>query len=592
MISSGLRSWITTLFGIDLRTLALFRIALGLVLLCDLLNLFPYLDAFYSDQGILPRDAAMDRLPPQKFSFHLFNGTVTYQALLFTGQAILALALIIGYRTRLVTILSWVFYISLVNRNTLIIQGGDILLGALLFWAMFLPLNARFAIDSALNSGPQIRENRYFSFATLGLLLQASYVYVFGALLKTSPVWMPDGDAVYYALHLDSMASPLAHWLRDYPLIMKWLTYFVWWIELLTPLLLFCPIFHLPVRLVTLFLLICMHIGFITFLNIGLFAFISITSLLAFTPGWVWDRLSNSLIKTEQRKIRIYYDEGCSFCKKTCLLLREFCLPREITITPAQSVAEIYALMEQHNSWVVMDHKDTPHLRWDAVIFVLRQSPVFGVFGRLLSLKPLRLLGDRCYGLIARNRTTLGDLTTIWLPYRPIRLFLSPLDQGIVLIFILMTFYVNLFHLKGLGLHMPEGIRLSLSATNMYQKWDMFAPRPLMTDGWVTIKGELRNGRLVDVYHDRHQEPEFVKPVYGAWDYEDYRWRKYFSRIWLKKYASYRKYYGRYLCSRWNRQHREQLQKLTLYYTSEKTMPDYKPEKVKRHVLLRYHCAS
>jgi hypothetical protein len=69
---------------------------------------------------------------------------------LFAIAALVAIALLVGYRTRLATVLL-ALLASLQARNPTLIQGGDNLLLLLLFWGMFLPLGARFAIDAALD---------------------------------------------------------------------------------------------------------------------------------------------------------------------------------------------------------------------------------------------------------------------------------------------------------------------------------------------------------------------------------------------------------------------------------------------------------
>ena len=201
------------IFGIDLRTLALFRICLGAVILADLINRAGFLTAFYSDQGVLTRAEAIVFNHPARISFHLMSGSPLVMDLLFVIAGILSVLLMLGYRTRLVTVLSWLFLVSLNNRNLMIQQAGDELISVLAFWAIFLPIGARYSVDAALKPDDQPRPlDAYFSIATFAMLLQVIYVYVIGALLKDSPIWMPDGQAIYYAMHLDSLTTPLAHW--------------------------------------------------------------------------------------------------------------------------------------------------------------------------------------------------------------------------------------------------------------------------------------------------------------------------------------------------------------------------------------------
>ena len=192
---------IRTVFGIDLRTLALFRICLGLWLIADLVNRADNLVAHYTDFGVFPRAAAVEYLSPWRLSIHLINGSATFQALLFVVAGLFALSLVVGYRTRIVTAVSWFLLLSLQNRNPVLLQGGDNLALMLPFWGMFLPLGARFSVDAAMNASTDEVPDKYFSIATMALLIQCMSVYFFSAFLKSGVEWIPDGTALYYALH-------------------------------------------------------------------------------------------------------------------------------------------------------------------------------------------------------------------------------------------------------------------------------------------------------------------------------------------------------------------------------------------------------
>ena len=122
------------LFGIDLRSLALFRIGLALILLVDLGLRMQDLSAHYSDEGVMPRvDLIRQYLDPWHFSFHLMNGTWEFQLVLFIVQWVFAVSLLLGYQTRLSTVVSWILLISLQTRNPLINHGGDTVFRLLFF---------------------------------------------------------------------------------------------------------------------------------------------------------------------------------------------------------------------------------------------------------------------------------------------------------------------------------------------------------------------------------------------------------------------------------------------------------------------------
>src|SRR5256714_7980191 len=108
-----LLSYLEAAYSLDLRSLALFRIALGAVLLGDLVVRASDLTVFYTDFGVLPRAALLDKFSPaQRFSLHLMSGQMLVQALLFVVAGVFALMLFFGARTRLATFASWLMLVS------------------------------------------------------------------------------------------------------------------------------------------------------------------------------------------------------------------------------------------------------------------------------------------------------------------------------------------------------------------------------------------------------------------------------------------------------------------------------------------------
>lgn len=270
------------------------RISVGLVLLTDLFIRALSIKAFFTDEGVLPINVLKQyNWSPNYFSLHAINGDLWWQVSLFIINALCVVLLIIGYRARLLTFICWVFLTSLQNRNPFILQGGDDMLRLLLFWAIFLPWGERYSIQKK-SSYP----NRYFDWANIGYLLLPASVFFFSALLKTSPEWRIDGTALYYALSLDQIRMPGGSLLYQFPMLMKALTYVVFYIELLAPILLILPFVTSKVRLAGIISYVCLFIGIASTVYVGLFYIIGITSLIGLLPSSIIDWFEKRFYKS------------------------------------------------------------------------------------------------------------------------------------------------------------------------------------------------------------------------------------------------------------------------------------------------------
>src|SRR5215212_5871678 len=285
------------IFGADLRSLATFRIVLALLVLSDLANRATDLSAHYTDAGIMPRTVLVEQvLSPWAFSLNLMNGGGLFQALLFGVAAFAAFGMLLGYRTRLMTFVVWLLLLSIQLRNPLLNGSESPMLRMLLFWGMLLPLGAYWSVDGARSALPRSAlprpSPRFLSLATFGLFMQIAFVYWFTAALKSGPEWRTDYTALYYALSLDQLATPVGHMLLDFPTLLQVLTFGTFVLEALGPLLLFCPVFTGPVRTGAALAFMSLHFGIWLTMDIGIFPWISAFCMVCFFPTWFWDRTS------------------------------------------------------------------------------------------------------------------------------------------------------------------------------------------------------------------------------------------------------------------------------------------------------------
>ena len=285
---------------LDLRSLAVLRVLMGLILLLDTVVRSTDIVAFYSDFGSLSRTALLELgWNQQWFSLYMGTGIKSGVAALMLLQGVCAVGLILGWRTRVMTFFSWLFLISIHSRNPMVLNGGDIYLRVVLFWMLFLPCGQLWSWDAKKGrsdvrwwtpapwkGGLSVR-----SLAGLGLLMQISAVYWFAALPKTDPSWTADYTATNLALMLDCVVTPFGLWFREtFWEWLPWMTYLVIGWEFLAPFLLFFPCDRGQVRTAAICGIGAMHFGFGLCMELGFFAWIGICMPLSLLPAWFWER--------------------------------------------------------------------------------------------------------------------------------------------------------------------------------------------------------------------------------------------------------------------------------------------------------------
>lgn len=281
------REW----FALDVRSLALFRVLLAVMVLLDWIDRVPDLHTLFSDEGVFPRQYLVGWHP---LSFHLFSGEVWPQYLLSALAFAFALCLLVGYQTPLMCLLSFLMLTSAHGRNPPLMQGGDHLLRALLFWGIFLPLGACASVDAAdparRPKTPVVR-----SFAAFALIAQLLIVYLFAAAWKWDESWRAEASAVYRSLLNENFVTRLGLLLRENVWLCSVLTHATVYLETLGPVALLLP-FHVGLqRLVVIALFIGFHAGLGLAMELGHFPFVCMVAWVALLPPSFWDRLGPQL---------------------------------------------------------------------------------------------------------------------------------------------------------------------------------------------------------------------------------------------------------------------------------------------------------
>lgn len=548
-----LRSLRQTL-ALDYRSLALYRMLMGLVVMADVLYRLPDLVNFYTDDGLIPRSTFVSEMAMDwSFSLHLANGSTAFAAVMFGLHFLVGLALCFGFKTRWAMALAWLFTVSVHNRNWVVNNGGDDIMRAIFFLSIFLPLNKCFSIDSALTKPKEELEQKdYFSFWSLAFFFQVFAIYFVSYILKDHDTWRKDFTALYYASRLDIFATPISHFLRQFTDMQKVLTFLTAYLEWLGPLLL---VFSAPfgrhwwkVRLGVIASFWALHFGIILNMWIGVFPYLCLGMWAIFLPPQFWDRLQARWRQRGWGKLTIYFDGECGFCQKGVLILRELFLLPEVRILEAQSDDRAQKEMKEQHSWVVVNGSGERFFHFAAMLEVFRNSP--GLRYLVPVLRPFRGILHHAYVWVSHHRPLFGKLTQ-FLEYRSPKKPLAPvswLKEGAGA-FILVTLIMwNLTTIKKWNVKAPffQSVTRWL---HIYQEWNMFAPFPKMDNIWVEIPAVLEDQSQIELLTGSRDVYSVKSAVFPGLIPNEH-WRKFYLN--LSDSTDYARYYGGFLCRRWN----------------------------------------
>lgn len=454
-------------FIADLRSLALFRISLALVTIFDLgMRIFD-LRAFYSDDGVLPRELYRSLMSPWQLSLHMLGGSYAFQLALFLLTLAFAFAYLLGFRTRYANFGLWLLVLSYQQRNDFLLYGGDAIQRLLLFWSMFSPVGARFSLDAVAATRPA-NANRHLSFGATAIFVQMVLMYLTTGLLKSDPVWWKEGTALYYTLNIDAFVGPLGRGLLNHPRLLTYLGWSALALEIAGPILALITKGRARILIVAVFVLF--HLSLFTVMDLGIFSFVSIAGWMVFLPADFWVTRVGRLI--------------------------------EMRLTPRAPAP-------------------TP---------------------------PLPAAGPRG-----------------WLA---IQIFLAVCLSAAVMSS-LAQFDTERFRLG-------KNVRAFIVALGLGQHWNMFAPFPMLDDGWFVFEGTLADGTSMDVFRD--EPTSFRKPSDVSESHRGYLWYTYLGTMWREQSDSVNAAMGRYFCREWNQKHPDRrMIVIDIHYFLEMTPPPGEP---------------
>lgn len=282
------------LIGLDPRSLAVFRVCLGMMLCIDAVDRLRDVGAHYTDAGALPT-ALSNALIRPGLPFHAGGAELAplWLALMFLS----GIALAAGFWTRAAVFVGWLTTVSIQARNPMVLYGSDWVLRLELWWAFFLPIASLASVDRRQGRAPA-PPRTWVTAATFAYTVQIAVLYFSTFVLKTGRTWH-DGTAGWYAVQIDAWTGPVGVALREWPALLEVGTYLTLIIEAVGPWLLFSPWRTGRTRALVIACFFCFHLGLEVALQIGWFPWVSMICWLPLIPGEVWDRTRWQLAPAE-----------------------------------------------------------------------------------------------------------------------------------------------------------------------------------------------------------------------------------------------------------------------------------------------------
>jgi hypothetical protein len=529
--------------SVDPRTLGLLRVALALLLLVDLVKRSSIVSVFYTNAGLIPNHRVLWRpIRESMLSFLLSLSARHEVTLAFALIAVIYIGFLVGYRTRLMHVLSWLCLVSLEVRVDLLSNGADFVFSDLALWTVFLPLGRRFSLDALLRSlrsagdhdlealrrlADSPRDSRpVVSLAVLAATLQLSVIYVFNAIHKTGPTWR-DGSAVYWLVHQERIVTSLGVLLREHvPLLgFQLLTYSTLVIEAAVPLLILSPWGRPWTRRCAILAIFALHGGIALLSNLGLFSPVMMVYALLLIEPADWEAL-HARAAVKRRRLRLYVEESTGLCWQLARLLVRLDLYQRIELLPMAALEPARrAELHPHGGFVVQDAAGHPSWIFEPalrqLLRVLPTGPVLALFAGWLS--PITANGVRrlalhraevsdYLGLSGASAPGAGDalgsarVRESPAPFeRRLRSWLGAARElGVVAMMVVATSQVlveNPAIPSVLKHRQPRFIRRAVEYFRLNQGWSMFAPDAPTQDMWIVIDAETVDGRHVDPFN-------------------------------------------------------------------------------------------
>jgi predicted DCC family thiol-disulfide oxidoreductase YuxK len=593
---------------IDARSLGLFRLTMGGVLLYDLFRRWKYIKEFYSNDGVLPNHNHLFNLKDKVDVWSLLHSISS------TGEAHAAfcvilffyLCFLVGFRTRAFHVASLVCLVSLTGRNILLENAGNYAAIALLAFTAFLPLGSRFSLDSlraamdardektarALNDRKRPSQDALdgarapgwtpTSIAAFATLAQIAIIFLVSAVVQKGEAWH-DGSALYYALNSERFISAagasargflgpgaLAAWTRAFHLA-----------EYAIPALIVLPFAWRITRNLAAGLVLFTGLTLGIFFSLGLYGWTLAASFALLIPVETWERVEGQ--PNPRRARTMVYDADCGVCLLLARLLKRLDIRGNITFQGNDDLdglnrtkdgkivrdplpKEVTAELVQ-TTVIAVDPQGGVHTRARAVAEIVQAIPLGWLIAWAIKLPGIVDILNKVYDAIAERRQRISvalgkEACGIDTPHgdaeEPAPALAAPAPSTILrrrvvglgreaaAAVVLWAALAQTTQANDIStkINQPKWLAGVAGWPRMMARWDVFAPEPPREDEIFVADAQTRGGRTLDPFTGR--DPEFNPGALRGTGLGQL-WNDYLYRIHLKEWFDFQRAFRDYV---------------------------------------------
>lgn len=283
----------------DATALCIFRIMFGFFLFLNGISLVQDFHEWFGlgDKALIPLQDSINFYSNFRINIYRWLSPTEFSAwFVLASYIVTSIFVMIGFKTRLSTIICFILMVSMQNRNYSILNSGDTLMRCMLFLMIFAPTHVKYSIDAYQRKQRGIPFSPEIPLVTIRLMqLQFSLVYLATTLFKLKGYDWVDGTAVYYTSRLVNFQRIVLPIVFDFPSLVKFATWSALFIEFAMGTLVWVKELRIWVLLAGLLL----HLGIEVSMSIGFFEWVMIAAYILFLEpkevNWFRERFKRLL---------------------------------------------------------------------------------------------------------------------------------------------------------------------------------------------------------------------------------------------------------------------------------------------------------